>query len=200
MSARGYTTTQQINDYLGQALTQEQLNHAEDLIEPAEEWLRQQFGVDYLPGAVSNEAYYHVTSPDLYLRKAPVTSVTSLTYRTYAGGTETTITAATGWELRDAALGWVRLLDPSPTPGTPLDRLRATYTPVATVPAFVALATTIRVADLLGGGGGGAAELPAGVKSVSFGELKIEGLPEPSKPALTKIEMLMGQRRAVVFV
>jgi hypothetical protein len=197
MAARGYTTTMAVSDYLGGDLTQAQLAVVEDLIEPAEEWLRRTFGVDYLPGAVVNEAYYAVAGPDLYLRKAPVTGVTSLTYRTTAGGTETTITAATGWELRDATLGWVRLLDPQPSPGAPLNRLLATYTPVATVPAFVQLATTIRVADLLRPIGGG--DLPAGVSEVDFGELRIKAIPEPSKRAMGEIGTVMGQRRAVMF-
>jgi hypothetical protein len=56
--------------------------------------------------------------------------------RQRVGATEITLTADTDYEVRDLDSGWIWLWSPGS-----YDRIRVSYTPVATVPADVALAT-----------------------------------------------------------
>lgn len=200
MTARGYTTTQQVNDYNGGNLTAEQQALVDWLIPQAEEWIRRNGGVDWTPGVVTNEAYYDVASPDLFLKRAPVATLTTLTYRASRTDDETTMDADTDYELINTDLGWVRLSIPYPAPGWPISRILATYTPVATVPDGIALATTMLVSDWLGqtkdSSAGG---LDPGIKKVSFGDLSIEAMPEPTAGARSDILRILGRRGAVMF-
>lgn len=146
MPARGYTTIARLESYLGLDLTTAQETEAGRLIEAAEQLIDVETGKAWLVAtAVTNEAHYrdHLGGPLLFLRSAPVASVTSVTGRgSWNDTTETTLVAGTDYELRDSALG--TLYVPA---WSAYQRLRVTYTPTnVAAPELLVLATNELVA------------------------------------------------------
>lgn len=135
MAARGYTTTEQVQAALGVPLTGEQVTQLQSLLEPAERAVDAHCRRAWLTGAITSETYF-TFGRDLYLKNVPVTSVSSVAGRQGLGATELTLTADTDYEVRDLDAGWIWLWSPDS-----YDRIRVSYTPVATVPADVAVAT-----------------------------------------------------------
>lgn len=143
MAGKGYCTAADVADFLGLTFTSAQEAHAVRLIEQAEGIVDLETGRAWLTGALTDEVYYWAVYRlgELYLRYAPVASVTTLKGRASLGETETTLVVDQDYEVRDLAAGLVRLLYPSF-----YDRVRVTYTPVATVPTPL----TRAMAELVG--------------------------------------------------
>lgn len=143
MAAKGYCTVDDVADFLGQTLTSAQQASAERLIEQAEGMVDESTARAWLTGAKTDEAYFQAgyRLGNLFLRYAPVASVTTVKGRSGLGVAETTLTVDVDYEVRDLDDGLVWLV----YPGT-YDRIRVTYTPVATVPGPITKAT----AELVG--------------------------------------------------
>ena len=136
-----YTTALLVDAHLGGSLTSDLLERAHALIPAAEAYVNDWCGRSFGLGVQTNEAHYRPFGHDLYLLAAPVTSVASVAGRSGFGATEETLTVDTDYEVRDLTTGRLWLW----APGS-FDRIRVTYTPNATIPASIALATTELVA------------------------------------------------------
>jgi hypothetical protein len=143
MALKGYCSAADVADLVGLTFTSTQEAHAVRLIERAEGLIDLETDRAWLTGVLTDEAYFRAAYRlgHLYLRYAPVASVATLKGRAALGETETTLVADTDYEVMDLTGGLVRLLYPAS-----YDRLRVTYTPVATVPALITQAT----AELVG--------------------------------------------------
>lgn len=134
MAAKGYCTVDEVAAFLGLTFTPEQDIHAERMIEAAEAYFDTACNRAWLVGAQTNEehrwAEYQLG--ELYVRYAPVTSVTSVTARTYMGEAEQTLTADTDYEVVSLEHGLIRIVSP-----TLWDRVRVNYTPTDTPPVDV---------------------------------------------------------------
>lgn len=137
MAAKGYCTFMDVANFLGVALTASQEVYAASLIEAAENTIDIGTNRAWLTGALTDEAYYRdaFRLGKLYLRYAPVSTITSIKGRAGLGDAETTLVADTDYEVLDLSDGLLRLVAPYA-----YDRLRVTYTPTATAPAPVARA------------------------------------------------------------
>lgn len=143
MAAKGYCTTIDVSDYLGLELSTAQVSQAEALIEAAEAFIDTETGRAWLTGAQTDEEHYYPTRY-VYLKYAPVASVTAITGRCGIDDTDEALTAADDYEVRDLNKGLIYLVYPKS-----YDRIRVDYTPVATVPADIKLACTEIVANWL---------------------------------------------------
>jgi hypothetical protein len=143
MSAKGYITTAQVEAFLQKTLTAAQLAQCETLLESAETHVDNYCKRAWLTGVQTNETHYH-PGHHLYLDCPPVQTVTSITGRSGMGATEETLTVDQDYELRDSAAGLIYLVYPGS-----YDRIRVTYTPVATVPADIKQACIELVAHWL---------------------------------------------------
>lgn len=143
MAPKGYCIPGDVADFMGIAFTAAQEVLAEKLIEQAEAMVDIETARAWLTGALTDEAYYrqNFRLGNLYLRYAPVASVTTVKGRSGLGVAETTLTVDVDYEVRDLSDGLIWLVYPSS-----YDRIRVTYTPVATVPGPIARAT----AELVG--------------------------------------------------
>lgn len=135
MTAKGYCAVHEVEAFLARTLTASQLSHADNLIERAEKRIDTYCNRAWLADAQSNEAHFY-PAYELWLKYAPVTSVTSVAGRSGIGETETVLTADEDYEVRDLTSGLVWLVSPGS-----YDRVRVTYTPTTTVPADITQAT-----------------------------------------------------------
>lgn len=143
MPPKGYCASADVEAYLGLTFTAAQTEQAVVLLPMAEDAVDAAMGHEYALGTQSNEAHYY-PSCDLYLRHAPITSVTSVAGRRGMTDTETTLTAGTDYEVRSLPAGHLYLVSPGR-----FDRVRVTYVPVATVPDLVKQATILTIAAWL---------------------------------------------------
>jgi hypothetical protein len=129
MTAKGYCTKAQVAAFLALTFTAAQETQCDALIEMTEIDVDRYTNRGWLVGAQSNETFYY---PDyeLFLRYAPVTTLTSITARTGMGATEETLTVDEDYEVRSLENGLIYLVNASA-----YDRVRVTYTPTASVPA-----------------------------------------------------------------
>lgn len=145
MAARGYTDQDQVAAYLGLVFTPAQNLQAAALIAAAEAKIDGHCHRAWLVGAQTDEEHYAPAfGRELFVRYPPITTVNMVKGRLGFLATETTLVAATDYEVRDLKSGRIWLLRPGI-----YDRLRVSYTPVATVPDDVQLATTILLATFL---------------------------------------------------
>jgi len=140
MTAKGYCLASDVAAFLGKTFTAGQTTLCNDLIESAEADFDAQTGRGWLMGAQSNEVHY-VNSANIFLKYAPVTSVTTVLGRPGLGETEETLTVDDDFEILDLLNGHLYLYV------TGYDRLRVSYTPVATVPADIKRACVEIVAN-----------------------------------------------------
>jgi len=140
MAAKGYCAAGDVAAMLALDFTAAQYAQCDLLIERAEAYIDAETGRGWLVGAQSNEAHT-VDSQNIYLKYAPVAIVTSIAARAGLGETETALTVDEDYEVVDLAIGHIRLVYPGD-----YDRVRVTYTPVATVPADLTQATIDMVA------------------------------------------------------
>ena len=144
MTAKGYCTSDDVAAFLGQSLSAGQLAQCDALIEAAELEFDGEVNRAWLTGAQTLEAWPIVYSPDVWLKYAPVSSISAVKGRSALGETETDLVADTDYEVMDLTTGHIRLVYP-----LLYDRVRVTYTPVATVPADVKQAIVELVAARL---------------------------------------------------
>lgn len=133
MTAKGYCSTADVEAFLGQNFSAGQAAQCESLIEAAELEFDGETNRAWLTGAQTLEAWHVVNCmPDVWLKYAPVSSISAFKGRSALGETETDLVADTDYEVMDLNTGHIRLVYPSL-----YDRVRVTYTPVTTVPADV---------------------------------------------------------------
>lgn len=131
MAAKGYCTYSDVESFLGLTFSVSQQTHCANLIERAEIFIDNETNRAWLVGAQTDEAHY-CPGYDLYLKYAPVSSVTTITGRSSLGETEETLTVNEDYEVRSLTDGYVHLLYPGS-----YDRVLVDYTPVASVPGGI---------------------------------------------------------------
>jgi hypothetical protein len=184
MTARYYCTPDKVAQVAGVTLTPEQINLVDQvLIEAAEHWVEERRGQVWQTAAITDEAYFNLPGPNLYLKTTPIVSVQAVKARANLGDTETTL-PATDYEVRDLTRGWLyipaqggslaggslRAGGADGGGGLPYDRIRVSYTPATTVPVHIGLATAMLVAHWLQPAMSG---IVSGVQSYTVGDLSV---------------------------
>lgn len=141
MASKGYCTSTNVADWLGATFTAAQYAHCETLIEQAEIFIDEETGRGWLVDTQTDEAIYHPRYL-VYLKYAPVDSITTITGRTGIGEDEETLTADDDYEVRDLTTGLIYLVSPDS-----YDRILVDYTPTDAVPADITMACTEIVAN-----------------------------------------------------
>ncbi len=129
MAAKGYCTVDDVEGFLARTFTAAQEMQCETLIESVEIYIDEETDRAWLTGAQTDEAHYNPTC-ELYLRYAPVASVTAVTGRSGLGEDEEALVVDEDYEVRNLTTGLIHLVYPGN-----YDRVLVDYTPVATVPA-----------------------------------------------------------------
>lgn len=150
MAAKGYCSPTNVANFLGQTFTDAQKVHCEALIERAEVRIDTDTGRGWLVGAQTDEKHYYPTC-DIFLRYAPVDSVTTVSGRSGMGEAAEALTVDEDYEARDLENGYIYLVSPGS-----YDLVLVTYTPTDTVPgdikqACIELASTWMQAALMAG-------------------------------------------------
>ena len=143
MAAKGYCTSDDVMTFLGREFTGPQKAHCDTLIERAESDFDEETNRGWLMGAQTDEAI-RVDSQNIFLRYAPVATVTTVKGRAGLGETDETLTADTDYEIINLEYGHIRLVYPGN-----YDRLLVSYTPTDTVPGLVTQAMVEIVANLM---------------------------------------------------
>lgn len=143
MTAKGYCTFEDVGSFLGLTLTAPQAAQCSALIESAEAYIDGETNRGWIVGAQTDEAHV-VDGQNVFVRYAPVSSVTAVKGRAGLGEDETTLTADEDYEVVDLTLGHIRLVAPGD-----YDRVRVTYTPVDALPADLKQACIEIVANWL---------------------------------------------------
>lgn len=146
MAAKGYCQVEEIAAFVGATFTTAQEDQAERLIEVAEAEFDAATQRGWLMGAQSNEThrYNEFSGGDLWLRYAPIDTVTAVKARTALGEAEETLTADEDYEVIDLETGHIQIISPAL-----YDRIRVDYTPGTTVPLDIQQATIELVAAKL---------------------------------------------------
>lgn len=133
MTAKGYCTDEEVEAFLGITFSVAQEAQANVLIEAAELEFDAETNRAWLEGAQTLEPWHIVNySADVWLKYAPVSSISAFKGRSALGETETDLVADTDYEVIDLNAGHIRLVYP-----TLYDRVRVSYTPTDTPPADV---------------------------------------------------------------
>jgi hypothetical protein len=191
---RGYTSPSQVAGAVGADFTSAQNARCLELIAEAEDWIDNYAGRTYKASTAITDERYPLAGTELYLQRAPVTSITTVKVRpAYVGATLTTLVADTDYALIDATRGLLRLAylynDPS--------EVLVTYVPAVTVPGRITRACTLLVASWMASSTSG---LPSGVKRYSVGgELTVEFADGSVGTVPQEVKDLIGPRR-VAFV
>lgn len=135
MASKGYCTYTDVEAFLGVDFTAAQQAQCEAMIEAAELDFDGETGRAWLTGAQTLEAHHVNNSADVWLKYAPLTTISAFKGRSGLGETETDLVADEDYEVMDLTTGHIRLVYPSL-----YDRVRVTYTPVTTVPADISQA------------------------------------------------------------
>lgn len=143
MAAKGYCQAVEVEEFLTRTFTAAQMAHADNLIERAEARIDRYCNRAWLVGAQTNEAHFY-PAYELWLKYAPVASVTSIGGRSGVGESDETLTVDEDYEVRDLNSGLIWLVSPGS-----YDRVRVTYTPTSTVPADITQACIELVAAWL---------------------------------------------------
>jgi hypothetical protein len=172
VAAKGYAAASDVALALGVAsLSTLQTNQVTAWLEGVESWVEAYTGRAWLTGALTDE-FYEPAGPDLYLRQRPITTVEAVKGRFRLTSTVTTLTAGSEYEVRDATRGrlWLPLWDS-------YDWFAISYTPAATVPAGVKLATAQLLADAIQGPAQGGSNVKAfsvfGQVSMTFRDTEV---------------------------
>lgn len=143
MTAKGYCESNDVSGYLGRTFTPAQEAQCDALIEAVETYVDDETGRGWLVDAQTDEAHV-VDSQNVFLRYAPVNSVTSVKGRAGLGETDETLTVDVDYELVELRHGQIRLVYPGN-----YDRVLVSYTPIETVPADLKQACIETVATWL---------------------------------------------------
>lgn len=138
MAAKGYAQVEEVAAFVGATFTSAQEDQAERMLEVAEAEIDAGTNRGWLVGAQANETHRweEFRNGDLWLRYAPVSSVTAVKGRAALGEAESTLTADLDYEVIDLEAGWIRIVSPGL-----FDRIRVDYTPSTTVPTDIQQAT-----------------------------------------------------------
>lgn len=168
VAAKGYCTQDDVEALLGATLTPVQEDNFAILLPAAEAYIDARTGLSWLAGAVTDQAYFDLDGPLLWLRGAPLASSTvTVKVRASSTDTERTLTAGTDYDVEDLTSGRVRLYG-----WQDWQRVRVSYTPSEDVDARITQAARQLVAFWLGPQHNGAEDA---LKAVSFGQdLKVE--------------------------
>lgn len=128
MAAKGYCTYSDVAAFLGLTFTSAQQTQCSALIEMTELDIDRYTNRAWLTGVQTNERFYW-PEYELWLRYAPVTTLTSITGRTALGEDEDALTVDEDFEVLSLEYGLVRLISPGS-----YDRVLVTYTPTASTP------------------------------------------------------------------
>lgn len=133
MAAKGYCTTTNVADFLGVSFTAGQITQCGALIEAAEVAFNGETNRAWLTGAIVGETHWWPRG-QVFLSYPPVATLGTVTARprTMTGLTDETLTADDDYEVIDLATGQIALAEPFL-----YDRVKVSYTPVATVPADI---------------------------------------------------------------
>lgn len=137
-----YTTLSAIAQHLERDLTIAQEAEAYNLLAVADAFIDSYTGTVWNTSAAVTAERHTSPGPYLYLKRAPVTTVSTVTVREpYVGSTAQTLSAGSGYELLDATRGILRL-------GGSYQgyEVRVTYTPAVPLDSRIALAATRLVA------------------------------------------------------
>lgn len=189
MAVKGYATETQIETDLGTTFNATQQAQVAAWIEDAEAAIDHDLDTAWLTGAITNERHLLTFDGALWLRSYPITSVQSIVGRQTLSASSTTLTAGTHYEIVDAASARLYL------PGWQnYPYLDVSYTPVATVPRLINLATRQMVIERLQTAAAGGA---GNIKSFSaFGQVSVTFRDEPFSPT---VRGLLDQMRRQVF-
>lgn len=174
---KGYTTLDLVANEIGDVLDNDSfVDYGTTLIAQAEDYIDRYTGRAWAVVSPVVDELHTVTGPYLYLKHAPVTTITSLRVRVGAvGATETTLTAGTEYELIDPVHG-IMLINAGYPFGFDVVVntteyagyiLRVSYTTTTPVPGDIERAATLLVANWFGSRGSVA--MAAGIKSYSVG-------------------------------
>jgi hypothetical protein len=146
MANRGYTTNSAVAAFLGLTLTAGQQSEADTLIGSAEQYIDRETRRGWILPPITGERY-NLTTPTIYLRSHPITSVQSIVTRTQAiGDAPYTAIAGVDYEVFDLLLGQINF---SSGFHGPRAVALVSYTPNLPVPADIALCATLIVAETL---------------------------------------------------
>jgi hypothetical protein len=131
--------------HLGALLTASQIAEAHAVCLAVGAWVTATYGFSDTPGAVTEQ---HEPAPVIYTRRAPITSVTSVSTRSGITATPVALVAGTDYEIINAAQGMLSL--PGIRYGWPrnyaYDRVTVVYTPDVTVAAYTEQGATMLAA------------------------------------------------------
>lgn len=145
MAARGYAAASDVALALGvDALSTLQANQVAAWLEGAENWIDDYCGRAWLTGALTDERY-DLTGSRLYLKQRPTVSVESVKGRWNWDTTSETLVGSTQYDV-DLTRGLI-LFPPGLWPI--YDYVLVSYTPAATVPVGITLATAQLLADTM---------------------------------------------------
>lgn len=141
MTAKGYCAYTDVQSFLGVTFTAAQVTLCGSLIEQAEVFIDGETNRAWAVSAQTDERFY---SPgyEIYLRYAPVTTVSAVTGRTALGDSETTLTVDVDYEVRSLETGLIYLVSPRS-----YDRVMVDYTPSTSIPKDISRACTELVAN-----------------------------------------------------
>jgi hypothetical protein len=148
---KGYCLIGDVGDFLGQSFTAPQAAYCVQLIARAEAYIDFFTNRGWLVGAQTAEAHQITHSPLVYLRYAPVATVTAVRGRGAVGDAEIDMVADSDYEIRSLENGLIVLLATAYSQfrlrrDGQFSRIRVDYAPVAAVPAPITQATIELVA------------------------------------------------------
>lgn len=133
MAAKGYCSTTEVANFLGVTFTAGQITQCSALIEAAEVAFDGETNRAWLTGAIADETHWWPQGR-VFLNYPPVATLGTVKARprTLTGLTDEVLVADTDYEAISLTTGEVSLAEPFL-----YDRVKVSYTPVATVPADI---------------------------------------------------------------
>lgn len=137
-----YTTSAAVFAHLGRTPTAAQTAEADTLLAAADAWIDSRTGRAWPQISLITDELHTLDGPLLFLRHAPIASVTSVEARSPSiGSSDTVLTAGSAYEVEDAATGRLRL-----STAYVGYEVRVTYTPAVATDTRIALAAKRLVA------------------------------------------------------
>jgi hypothetical protein len=133
MAAKGYCSTSDVSGFLGLTFSAGQITQCSALIEAAEVAFDGETNRAWLTGAVTDETHWWPRKM-VFLRYPPVATLGTVKARprTMTGLADEVLVADDDYEVIDLATGLIAIEEPFL-----YDRVKVSYTPVATVPADI---------------------------------------------------------------
>jgi len=131
MSAKGYCTTAEIESFLGVTFTAGQVTQCAAQIEATEVAFDRESNRAWLTGAIVDEAHWW-PARKLFVNYSPMATLTSVKGRLRGLTTDDVLVAGDDYEVIFLATGEIYIFYPQL-----YNRIKVSYTPVATVPADI---------------------------------------------------------------